>query len=305
MSDPLEIQLVLPGHDTTAVYQALTTTTALTHWFAEFADVDIENGRYNFWGKNIPGTPNQEQGQHPLTNYQPNQCLTYQWPMDDVAMTVTYQLHDDNQGCRLHLIHQIPKHPPSMPVGFEDFWFLNLENLRRYLDGKSPVRLDYNALKLGDFEVGVEIDGSATAVFHTLTNNKALERWIARKANVELKIDGKYDIGWGEGGSVKIVDLVENEKLAYTWEAWHTFPETVTTWTLQESQGKTRLTLVHSGFNDDDDAKGLMGGWLNFLSWVKSVVEYGDDWHPAVKKLTPELYRYYPASMVAKQELFS
>lgn len=304
MTSPLEIQMILPGHEAAAVYHALTQTQALKSWFAEHADVDLQANRYAFWGKYTPSAPNKAAGQHQVIDYTRNQQLAYRWIIDGIHLDINYRLLPMTNGTRLYLTHTMEKHPPSMTVGFEDFWFLSLENLRRHLDGKTPVLLDYTSMKLGDFEVSVEIDGEAAAVFHTLTDNDALERWIASQANVEPKIGGTYDVGWGDGGPIKIVDLVPNAKLAYSWEPYHTYPETVTTWTLKESGGKTRLTMVHSGFNPDDDAKGLIGGWLNFLSWVKSIIEYGDAWHPAVKKLNLDLYKYYPASMVQRQHLF-
>ena len=56
---------------------------------------------------------------------------------------------------------------------------------------------------------------------------------------------------------------------------WPEETETVVTWTLEELDGKTRLTLVHSGFAPDQPTGGLDAGWLNFMSWIKSLVEYG------------------------------
>ena len=35
------------------------------------------------------------------------------------------------------------------------------------------------------------------------------------------------------------------------------------------------LTLVHSGFAPETDNSGLYKGWLNFMSWLKSMVEIG------------------------------
>ena len=78
-------------------------------------------------------------------------------------------------------------------------------------------------------------------------------------------------------------------------------PTTVMTWTLEGSGGKTRLTLVHSGFAPDAPTSGLQSGWLNFASWLKSMLEYGADWQPAIKRLTQDFIPFYPGSVGAAQ----
>jgi hypothetical protein len=73
------------------------------------------------------------------------------------------------------------------------------------------------------------------------------------------------------------------------------------TWTLAESGGKTRLTLVHSGFAPDEQTDGLQSGWLNYMSRIKAMVEYGPAWQPPILKLRPGMESYYAASIVEAQ----
>ena len=95
-----------------------------------------------------------------------------------------------------------------------------------------------------------------------------------------------------------ISELVPDERLVLLGEGDDT---TVNTWTLEGSGGKTRLTLVHSGFAADYDQTGINSGWLNYMSWIKSMFEYGEDWEPAIKRLEPDVYWFYPASMIKRQ----
>jgi uncharacterized protein YndB with AHSA1/START domain len=52
-------------------------------------------------------------------------------------------------------------------------------------------------------------------------------------------------------------------------------PRSTVTWTLESSQGGTRLTLVHSGFAPDRAANGYATGWFKFVNDLKSMVEIG------------------------------
>ncbi|MGI0062466.1 MAG: SRPBCC family protein, partial [Nitrosotalea sp.] len=75
----------------------------------------------------------------------------------------------------------------------------------------------------------------------------------------------------------RILEFVQNKKLAYTWQ-WNSipdFPETIVTWELEQiGENKTRLTLTHSGFTGKEEGKlGLKGhdeGWSFFLNELSS-----------------------------------
>lgn len=75
---------------------------------------------------------------------------------------------------------------------------------------------------------------------------------------------------------VEILELVPAERLAYSWR-WEE-QETVVRWELEGSGGRTRLTLVHSGFGEDRDAEGYRLGWQAFLVSLRRLVELGDAW---------------------------
>ena len=81
--------------------------------------------------------------------------------------------------------------------GSEDFWFLALENLRRYADGKeSDARVDYSNPTRGDIRHETEVDAPASRVFNVLTNPDEMNRWIATDAKVSLEQGGDHNFGW-------------------------------------------------------------------------------------------------------------
>lgn len=287
--DKPQIQIILQSSPE-RIFRALTET--LPEWFAEYADVSIAEKRYDFWGRFTPEAPDRDAGKHGLHEGDLSKGLKYDWVLGGRQTTVEIRLHPRGDQQML-VVHHEELNPTHTIDHFttEDFWFLSLENLRRHLDGKAPVRCDFSASMRGDIQHTVEIQGSREAVFEKFIKPEELNRWIASNAVVEPYVGGKYDFGWEGAGPVKILELKPNEKIAYSW------PErgfdTIVTWTLEESGGKTRLTLVHSGFAPDTENGGLYTGWLNFASWVKSMVEYGASWQAPILRLRPGTEAFY------------
>jgi uncharacterized protein YndB with AHSA1/START domain len=292
----MQVTLAAPAQK---VFQALTDSAALTAWFAEYADVSVAEKRYDFWGRFTPETPDHEQGRHPMLEVTTDRSLKFGWLLQGQDTTVEINLIPQGQQTVVSVEQKNAAPSPEGSSGSEDFWFLSLDNLRRYVDGKTDmVRCDYSAIKPGDVQQEIEIEGSAEAVFSALINPEELNRWIASQARVEPKVGGQYELGWENFGPLKILELVPNEKLTLL------SPEdrgNIVTWTLAKSGGKTRLTLVHSGFAPDEQTDGLQTGWLNFMNRIKAMVEYGPAWQPPILKLQPGMESYYAASIVKAQ----
>ena len=295
MGEPLHIQLALnaaPG----PVFRALTEGQDLTRWFAEHADVALSERRYDFWGRFTPGCPDRETGRHAVLDMEPDRRLGWSWNVQAADCGVVMTLLPRDNATLLIVRHAIrdTSHDIALP-NFEDFWCLSLENLRRHLDGRTDtVWCDFCAMGTGDITHSVEIAGSQSEVFGALIRPDQLERWIASQAVVEPVAGGRYQFGWRSGGPVKILDLVPDERLVTTWPEQ---TETVVTWTLQGSGGRTRLTIVHSGFAPDEPTGGLNAGWLNFMSWIKSMVEVGPAWRPPLLAIGPSARSFYARSI--------
>lgn len=297
MNKVFQIQIVLPAAPE-RLFRAW--TDELAGWFAEHDEVSIPYKRYDFWGRYTPEAPNREEGRHPLLEVESNRRLKYGWRILQLDTTVSVNMETHDGGTVVAVTQEgVPRSHDISSYTFEDFWFLSLENLRRHTDGKPPVRCDFSKPMLGDIQHTIEIDGSREAVFETLIKPEQLERWIASKATIEPIVGGRYDFGWNGVGPEKILELIPNEKLAYSWP--EDGEETVVTWTLEESGGKTRLTLVQSGFAPTKPTGGLNAGWLNFVSWIKSMVEYGPGWKPAFIPLSDQTRPFYANSLWEQQ----
>jgi uncharacterized protein YndB with AHSA1/START domain len=293
--------------DPERVFRVLTDSAALRAWFSEHAEVDLNGNQYDFWGKFTPKAPDRNAGKHTIVEYVPGQVLAYRWHVGGDSTRVTYRLHPHAGGTILTMRHAPDGEQSPEPGGFEDFWFLSLENLRRYLDGKpSDARADYSNPMRGDIRHETEIDAPVARVFEVLTNPEELNRWIATHAKVQPEKDGDYNLGWMyEGtdmGASKIVDIEPNHHLVLGLPPDPMFQKaTVVTWVMRENNGKTWLTFTHSGFDADQDVSGLFTGWRNFVNWVRSVSEYGAAWQPPISVLKPDQIGY-PGSMYAAQD---
>lgn len=308
----LRMQIKL-SHPTEQVFKALTSSDALKAWFAEDADVSLEDKRYAFWGKFTPGNPDKATGmQHEIVEIEPNRRLKFRWQTTPEVLTeVEFRLLEKGDLTVLLLsqtrIATDLSHVEAYTM--EDFWFLSLENLRRYLDGKaSEARVDFSASMKGDVKWDTLIDASLERVFDVLIKPQYLNKWIANNAEVDPKLGGTLSYGWEGVPPFRIVALEPNRKLAYDWEEDDqdgNMQTTIVTWTLEESNGKTRLTLVQSGFAPDADNDGIHVGWRNFLNWIRSLSEYGDTWQPPTLKINdPAWASYYAASISEAQAEF-
>ncbi len=302
MTDALQLQVAVAATPGDA-FRALTDSAALAAWFAERADVSLPARRYDFWGRFTPEAPDREAGRRPLLAAARGERLSYGWRVRGAETTVAIDLAERDGRTLVVVRHQgAPRGHDPGSYTLEDFWFLALENLRRHLDGgRAPVRCDFSAPMTGDIRHTVDRDGVPGEVFGALIRPEQLERWIASRATVEPVVGGRYDLGWGAAGPVKILDLAPGERLAYSWEGETGQPETVVTWTLEGSGGGTQLTIVHSGFAPDAPTGGYNAGWLNFLSWIRSLVEDGPGWAPPTPATAPGQERFYPAAIARAQ----
>ena len=124
------------------------------------------------------------------------------------------------------------------------------------------------------------------AIWKTLTTGDLIGRWLMTPSGFEPVEGNRFTFQTTPAGEwdgtihCRIVELVTNERLAYTWRGGHEGNagygsplDTVVTWTLSRVAGGTRLRLVHSGFvaPRNDSAYRSMGE-----GWEKVVHNVGD-----------------------------
>ena len=256
------------------VYGAFAREDQLRQWFAEHARVSFEQGTFEFWGGYTPGAPDRAVSR--LIDHEAGSRLRFEWTLRGEPTEVTVECAGEGKETRLTVSQTLPPRPFGEP-SLADFWTLSLENLRRFLLGVSDVVFcDYSTPPHGGVKQEIDVNGEPGQVFRALIEPAELERYLATKATVEPKVGGRYDLGWG-AGPIKILDLEPRRKLSYSWQ-YGDDPETIVTWTLDGSGGRTRLTLVHNGFAPDRHTEDYRTGWLKFMNELKSMVEIGPSW---------------------------
>ena len=135
-------------------------------------------------------------------------------------------------------------------------------------------------MEQGEIKKEIVVDAPASIVFKALTDEKDLVRWMPNEAKIDARIGGEYEFKyhWAERNmdSVvrgKIVELVPNQKISYTWESVMKFgvetrrsSNSVVTWTLEElPDGKTRVMLLQTGVSKElsQDSE---RGWTHFVN---------------------------------------
>jgi uncharacterized protein YndB with AHSA1/START domain len=254
-----------------AVYQAITNSSSLENWLTERSRVSLSDGVFELWGRYLPGAPDKPATK--LTEAIENRLLRFTFNYKTHALPVALELATSNKGTILSLTQEIVERLPG-EASFNDFWGLSLENLRRLLlKGSGPLFCDYSTVHNEKAAVMAQINRPAKEVFTGLIDPQQLERYMADKATVEPRPGGKYDFGWEGNGPIKILELEPDRKLTYSWHH-----DTVVSWILEDSEGGTRITLVHSGFAKDRSTDDYTAGWWKFVNYLKSMVEIGDSW---------------------------
>lgn len=258
------------------VFEALTSAKALEAWFSERASISRTEERYDFWGRHTPGVPGEAEGRHPILAWDEDKALSYVWRFRDADTVVALGLEGKGDVTRLSLTHDAPERGEG-ELSLADFWMLSFENLRRYLrNGAPPLRRDYGS-RSDVLELSLDIEASPDRVFHGLTDPESLGRWMSATApEVEARVGGAYRY-WDGMGPVKVLDIEKDRTLSCDW-SFPGYPDTVVTWTLEGSGGRTRLTLVHAGFGHE--MEDFRTGWLKHLVWLKEMTEQGPSWTP-------------------------
>jgi uncharacterized protein YndB with AHSA1/START domain len=260
--------------DPDAVFKALTDSDELSDWLAESAEVDLAQGRYEFWGRY---TPQGDRPRQSLTAHEPGRSLHFNWAFDSGESTVELTLEPVEEGGTL--VSVTHSGIPGDGTALECFWYVSLANLAAHSEGLQTMPpFDFSVPAQGDALVRTVIDAPVEEVFAALLDPAQVDRWAGGKAVIEPHEGGRYDFG-RDRGPERIVEFEPDKVLAYTWRHPDS-PETLVRWALRSSRGSTYLTLVHSGFADDRLAEEYRQGWPGYLVEIKRMHELGARWQP-------------------------
>ena len=131
----------------------------------------------------------------------------------------------------------------------------------------------------------IVIDAPPQAVYKALTEENDLTQWFPSRAILETKVGGRMEFKFErDDGTVdhavvgKILEIVPGKRLSFSWKNTSDpdFPDTVVTWSLEPLEGnKTRVTLVHTGFEKGRWMDLHDGGWSYFIGRLEEYCTKG------------------------------
>lgn len=280
-----EIEIAAPP---ATVFEALTDAVQLRRWFSEFADVSLADGRYDFWGHHSPDGVEPASGRVSAVEADPPESLSFRWSLFGCDSYVRYTLREFDGGTLLVVDHDGLAFERAWLL--EMFWSMALENLRAWLErGEQGLRHDFSTTYRGGVRHSLDIDAAPDTVFAALVEPAQLARYMSDEPFVEAEPGGRYELGWGDDGPYRVLELDAPRGLSYLWRNTDGSPDTLVTWQLAGSAGRTRLTLVHSGFAADRDTSGYTIGWLDYLNRIRFMSEVGAGWRkPRIELISPE-----------------
>lgn len=132
----------------------------------------------------------------------------------------------------------------------------------------------------------VTINAPASKVWKALTNKTELEKWMLMTTDFKAEKGEEFIFKTDDPGEnwdgifhCKVEELIENKRLVYTWNASFIDADTLVTIELNEKDGKTEVTLTHTGWEKipsgrEEIRKAHSEGWdIRFVQKLKEVVE--------------------------------
>jgi uncharacterized protein YndB with AHSA1/START domain len=261
--------------DPETVFKALTDGDELTEWFAESAEVDLAQSRYEFWGRY---TPQGDRPRQTLTGHEPGRALRFTWTFDEGPSTVELTLTPDGEGTVASLSHD---GIATDPIAVKCFWYVTLANLAASSESRPTMPpFDFSVPAQGDALVRTVIDAPVEEVYAALLDPERVSRAAGVAATIEPQVGGRYAVAWEGYGPDRILELDTDKTLAYTWRNHGGAGESVVRWSLRGSRGATYLTLVHENIADDALAERYRQGWPPYLVELKRLLELGPAWQP-------------------------
>lgn len=271
MTEPLILQVrARAGIDDAR--QALTDPKALNRWLGEHSTVDLPT-TYEFWGRYIPegDAPHQR-----VVGYD-GSTLTLAWTLGGEETTTEITLTAEGDDSTLIKLTQSHFDFADAVSGanirgvLQTFWSLAVANLVDHLEGRElTTRPDFTS---AEFTGEALIDAPAAQVYASLTESAKASAWFGYPVEIEPHVGGRFSMGgFDVNPGQEIVEVVVGQKMAIDWGS-----AGISTWELAESDGKTRLTFVMSGF---DTSNPPYGAWLGWLSGVAALRRFNEltDW---------------------------
>jgi uncharacterized protein YndB with AHSA1/START domain len=275
MTEPMKLRARVAA-PIESVHRALTDAAELRVWLAEHAEVELPE-RFAFWGRYTP----EGDAPHQRPLHVDETTLRFSWLLDGEDTTTEIRLEresDDSTVIALSQTHfdfQEALAERGVRSVLLTFWSLSIANLVDHLEGRELTpKVDFTSAEL---RAQVTIDAPREQVFASLIDSEAASRWFGYPIEIEPFVGGRYAMGGIENNPnpAKIVELEPGSRLSVDWGEGFG----VGTWELEDSEGRTRLTLMASGF---DSARPPYAAWSGTISGVAELRRYHEfaDWRP-------------------------
>ncbi|MEV4841035.1 SRPBCC family protein [Nonomuraea sp. NPDC049486] len=258
------------------VRHALTDPAALRVWLAEHAEVELPD-RYAFWGRHTP----EGDAPHQRLLHADDRTVRFAWTLDGVETTTELRLEEEGPETTIvtveqsHFSMEEALAESSIRGVLQTYWCLALTNLAEHFEGRELTpKIDFTAT--GDLHASVLVDAAPERVFHSLIDSESATRWFGYPIEIEPHVGGRFAMGGIENNPhpAKILELETDRKVSVDWGATG-----VGTWELEGTGGKTRLTMIQSGFDRPPFA--AWGGNLAGLAELRRYHEV-PGWQPVL-----------------------
>jgi len=130
----------------------------------------------------------------------------------------------------------------------------------------------------------IVINAPVARVWKALTEPEQIIKWLMPPENFKPETGNEFKMmGNNKGVSIphvcKIVEIVPEKKLTYTWAVEDMLSDTLVTYELEDLGDKTNLTLTHSGWDKVTLVKSpatrddYNNGWEQVIPGLKKYVE--------------------------------
>ncbi|MGW0809547.1 SRPBCC domain-containing protein [Nonomuraea sp. NPDC002799] len=258
------------------VRHALTDPATLRIWLADHAEVELPD-RFGFWGSTTP----EGDAPHQRLLHADERTVRFSWLLDGEETTTEFALEPgDADGVTIVTLSQTHFDFQDVITGksirgvLQTYWCTALANLAEHFEGRELTqKVDFTSSEL---RARFTIDAPPSEVFGSLIESEAVTRWFGFPIEIEPYVGGRYAMGGlaNDPSPAKVLELEPDSKLTLDWGG-----PGVATWELEGSGGKTRLTMVQSGF---DAERPPYAAWGGFLSGVAELRRYHEvpDWRP-------------------------
>jgi uncharacterized protein YndB with AHSA1/START domain len=197
--------------------------------------------------------------------------IRFAWTVDGVETTAQFELAEDEDGTLVTLsqsdlpsFQDVLADTAGARGALQTFWSLAIANLADYLSGRELTpKCDFTSAEL---HASVVIDAAPDKVFDSMVQPEVFRKWFGANVDIEPYVGGRFAMGGFEldPGGAKFVEFEPGRKASLRFADGET-----TSWELEGSDGKTRLTLVHSGFDPTNPPYPGWAGWLGGIAGLR------------------------------------